>query len=70
MRPKGDVHEKVLRPNTRAAGLLDSTSTDGSYDTWMHRFGQYDIGLHIDAQLGLEAGTSQLDMPPLVPISY
>jgi hypothetical protein len=40
-----------------AAGLLDSTSTDGAYDKWMHRFGQSGIGLHIDEHLGLEAGT-------------
>jgi hypothetical protein len=43
----------------RAAGLLDKTSKDsgGAYHKWMHRFGQRDIGLHIDENLGLEAGT-------------
>jgi hypothetical protein len=43
----------------RAAGLLDKTSKDsaGAYAKWMHRFGQRDIGLHIDESLGLEAGT-------------
>jgi hypothetical protein len=25
--------------------------------SWNHRFGKRDIGLHIDEQLGLEAGT-------------
>jgi hypothetical protein len=41
----------------RAAGLLDKTSYDGAYGKWIHRFGQHDIGLHIDENLGLEAGT-------------
>jgi hypothetical protein len=44
----------------RAAGLLDKTSTDGADGAngkWMHRFGQHDIGLHIDENLGQEAGT-------------
>jgi hypothetical protein len=41
----------------KAAGLLDPTSSDGAYGKWIHRFGQHDIGLHIDAKLGLEAGT-------------
>jgi hypothetical protein len=43
----------------RAAGLPDKTSSDdaGAYDKWIHRFGQHDIGLHIDESLGLEAGT-------------
>jgi hypothetical protein len=40
-----------------AAGLLDLTSTDGAFGKWIHRFGLHDIGLHIDAKLGLEAGT-------------
>jgi hypothetical protein len=41
----------------RAAGLLDKTSTDGAFDKWIHRFGQHDMGLHIEENLGLEAGT-------------
>ena len=58
-RPKENVFEKVLRPSTKSRWivLLDSTSTDGAYDKWMHRFGQSGIGLHIDEHLGLEAGT-------------
>jgi hypothetical protein len=43
----------------RAAGLLDKTSYDGAYGKWIHRFGQHDIGLHIDENLGLEAGTGK-----------
>jgi hypothetical protein len=43
---------RTLRP----AGLLDKTSSDsaGAYDKWIHRFGQHDIGLHIDENLELE----------------
>jgi hypothetical protein len=41
----------------KAAGLLDPTSTDGAYSRWIQRFGQHNTGLHIDAKLGLEAGT-------------
>jgi hypothetical protein len=41
----------------RAAGLLDKTSTNGAYGKWIHWFGQHDIGLHIDENLGLEGGT-------------
>jgi hypothetical protein len=41
----------------KAAGLLDPTSTDDAYGKWIHRFGQHEIGLHIGAKLGLEAGT-------------
>jgi hypothetical protein len=41
----------------KAAGLLDKTSTDGAYGKWTHRFGQHDIGIHFDENLGLEAGT-------------
>jgi hypothetical protein len=41
----------------RGAGLLEKPSTDGAYGKWIHRFGQHDIGLHIDENLGLEAGT-------------
>jgi hypothetical protein len=55
-RARSGTHEcsvEVLR--------YDPTSTDGAYDTWIHRFGEHStilgIGLHIiDAQLGLEAG--------------
>ncbi len=45
-----------------SSGLLDATSssTDGAYDMRMHRFGQRDIGLHIDENLGLEAGAVAL----------
>jgi hypothetical protein len=45
----------------KAAGLLDSTETDGDYAKWMHRFGQRDIGLHIDEHLRLEPGTYRYD---------
>jgi hypothetical protein len=40
-----------LLSQERAAGLLDKTSTDGAYGKWIHRFGQHDIGLHIDENL-------------------
>jgi hypothetical protein len=33
-------------------------SNDGAFSMWMHRFGEHDIGLHIDEQLGLEEGES------------
>jgi hypothetical protein len=62
-KPVGALKRGPKEMNTRmsyvrtlkAAGLLDPTSTDGAYSKWMHRFGQHDIGLHIDAKLGLEA---------------
>jgi hypothetical protein len=41
----------------RAAELRGKTSSDSAYGMWIHRFGQRDIGLHIDENLGLEAGT-------------
>jgi hypothetical protein len=40
---------------------LYSTSTDGAFDEWMHRFGE---GLHIGEHLGLEAGTYRLHHRP------
>ena len=46
-------HARALK----AAGLLDSTSQDGVFSKWMHRFGEHDIGSHIDEQLGLEKRT-------------
>jgi hypothetical protein len=50
----------------KATVLLDSTSNDGVFDKWSHRFGQRDIGLHIDEHLGLQAGTSVIyDSPDL-----
>jgi hypothetical protein len=39
----------------KVAGLLGSS--DGAFSKWMHRFGERDIGLYIDEQLGLEEGT-------------
>jgi hypothetical protein len=35
----------------KAAGLLDSN--DGAFSKWMHLFGERDIGVHDDEQLGL-----------------
>jgi hypothetical protein len=39
----------------KAAGLLDSN--DDAFGKWMHRFGEHEIGGHIDEQLGLEEVT-------------
>jgi hypothetical protein len=36
----------------KANGLLDSN--DGAVSKWMHRFGEHDIGRHIDEALGLK----------------
>jgi hypothetical protein len=41
----------------KAAGLLDSN--DDAFSNWMHRFGDHNIGGHIDEQLGLEERTSE-----------
>jgi hypothetical protein len=51
--PKVMSTRKSYVRTLRAAGLLDKTSRDGTYDKWIHRFGQHDIGLHIDENLGL-----------------
>jgi hypothetical protein len=42
----------------KASGLLDSTSNDGAFRKWMHRFGERDIVSHVDEQLRLEEGKS------------
>jgi hypothetical protein len=51
------LRDSLTRPYTKAAGLLNSTSNHGTFGKWMHRFGQRDIGLHINERLGLEAGS-------------
>ena len=57
--PKEMPTRKSYVRTLRAAGLLDKTSKDSAsaYAKWIHRFGQHDIGLHIDENLGLEART-------------
>jgi hypothetical protein len=39
--------------------LDDRTFNDGAFSKQMHRFGEHDIGSHIDEQLGLDEGTMQ-----------
>jgi hypothetical protein len=46
--------KKVHSAHIRNALLYHSA---GAYAKWIHRFGQHDIGLHINENLGLEAGT-------------
>jgi hypothetical protein len=68
--PDGRLTREVLRPRAKPVGaikrgqrrclresLTSVTSTDGAYGKWTHRSGQHAIGLHIDENLGLEAGT-------------
>jgi hypothetical protein len=56
---KGGAKEMSTRQSyvraLKAAGLLDCN--DGAFSNWMHRFGEHDIGCHIDERLGLEEGT-------------
>jgi hypothetical protein len=55
--PKTMSTRKPYVRTLKVAGSLDSTSNDGAFDQWMHRFGQRDVGLCIDEHLGLETGT-------------
>ena len=51
------------------AGLLDSND-DGAFSNWMHRFGEHDIGSHIDEQLGSEEGTYKGESRSTNKLSY
>jgi hypothetical protein len=52
--PKEMTRQSYVRALT-AAELLDYN--DGAFSKWMHRFGERDIGRHLDEHLGLEEVT-------------
>ena len=59
LRSRATAVSTLKRAKSEAVGLLVSTSKDGAFRKRIHRYGEHDIGLPIDKQLGLEEETNE-----------